>query len=159
MKKLQLLLALTLLSVQFSFGQNRIEILVNGKIQPISNNPIRVLNFTDTIEFRVYYDNSATKENLIDNLQVERCNIVQNQDVQQQQQRTNSKPDTRQEFDTISFEPTDKKSFFSFKFLVNQVTYCENRRFFLSPIFNKTKSKIKTFKNYQSKYKLYFAHD
>lgn len=157
MKKLQLLLAFTLLSVQFLFAQNKVEILLNGTVQTLTNEAIR-LNSDDKIEFRIYFDSKVKKESLIDSVKIVGCNQYQTGgNVQQQNNNSNSKLSIHQEKWITYLKPKFNSTYLSFEFNVGQVTFCQGEHFNLILLFDKSKSSLATFNGYKAKYKLYWV--
>jgi hypothetical protein len=142
------LLFLILFSIsKFSVTQNRIEILVNGVVQNVTDEAIRVKSASDFVEMRIYFANTADKKNLIEKIEVQGCKYEEPGFAEQ----TNGKNPT-----TTTYKPTLKSDYLSFKLKVGKVTNCAGDYFSFSPLLTNN-SKLNTFKGFQSTYNFYFV--
>lgn len=162
MKKSHLLLAFTLLSVQFIFAQNRIEIFINGEKKDLSKSQIKVYNTNDVIEIRIFCDKSILNS-VVDSIMGVGCGVrkvVKNKITifppSPQEQRSTTK-EVDKEFKTnFSKRPIYKQDYVLFTFSVNEIHACQGEDF---TIRFSDSSKISTlnFAGYQKKYKFFLS--
>lgn len=160
MKKNTYLVMLLFFST-LAFGQERIEILVNGKSRVLSQNSIKIINPDDRIEIKIFFNKPNTKDNLLSSFKLYGCQQGNEQDEQKQQQQEQQQIDTSEiVFDKINFTATSKpklkEGYLYTSFLTKDVTDCKGENFYVELLY-KQNSKIQTFKNFRKKYKFYYA--
>jgi len=157
-----------LFSVSYCFAQSRsrIEILVNGNIQTINSEPIRVKNKDDRIEFRIYSENPNDQHSLIDSIRTEGCGIKEvkkNKIVlfspsQQQQQQQSSTQAIQKKFEVNgSIKPVRQNGYISFTSLVSDITACQGRNFKFELKFDARRSPIRRYANFSNSYTFYYV--
>lgn len=156
MKKIVITYMMHLLCFQFLYSQNRIEIYVNDTLKPLTNEVIRVKNFEDKIEYRIYGNNNNDLTTTIDSIVIEGCYYLQNQVQEQRQSPISNSTRTANSKIKTSKYPNSSKNYISFEFYVSEITYCKGKYFYLQPFYG-SKSNLKNYIGYNSKYKFYLV--
>lgn len=159
------LVILLLLASAICYGQGRIEIYVNGELQKISTEAIRVKNLTDKIEIRITPSGLRERTTLIDSIQTEGCGILVNrtgggqyfEPKVQKYQQSSINDEIKKDAVSRVFIPEIKESYLSFSATLNQITACKGKFFYLKLMFDPQKSDVSTYVNYMDKFKLYYV--
>lgn len=159
------LIFLLLLASTLCLGQGKIEIYVNGELQKISVEPIRVRNINDRIEIRITPSGLKQRNDLIDSIKTEGCGtevykpgkgkILEPKVLKNLQSSINS--EVRKDAVNRRFKPVFNENHLSFSCTLNQITACKGKFFFLELTFDPKKSDVNTYKNYMDKYKFYYV--
>jgi hypothetical protein len=132
---------------KYSISQNRIEILVNGVVQNLTSEAIRVKNSNDIIDLRIYFDSTIDKESLIDKVEVKGCKYIEPAFAVQS--------DGANSFSNF-YKPVLKSNYFSIKLKLKKITDCPGHDFNFT-ILTKGNSTLNNFKAYQKVYNFYYV--
>jgi|GEM_PF-3388975 len=163
MKKIFFPLLLLFTSFHFSFAQNRVEIYVNGNVQPISDESINVYSPDDKIEIRIYYGNDE-KKSVVESLKGEGCGIERKEKNRitiippgPQEQRSTKRIVERQHKTHFVRFPDSKEGYVCFSFFVNELHACQGEDFEVEFSVSSKLSKLNSYKDFRKSYKFFYS--
>ena len=164
MKKTFVILFLLLSTL--CFAQGKIEIYVNGELQQLSGEAIRVKNYNDKIEIRITPSNLRDKRTLVDSIKTEGCGIqiIQKKKlvllepkVQQQQQQSSTRPVQKKYVVNRTLKQIIREPYLAFSCTINEITACKGKFFYLTLMFNAQRSDVNSYLNFMNQYKFYYV--
>ncbi len=140
----------------FQPKRDRIEILLNGNLVPISNEAIRVTSENDTVEIKVYISNKESL-NELDTILIRRCYIKKTMKSHGGAEQ-NAKTKKKNTMSTLKISPSLRtNTFLVFKFRVGYVTDCISKYFYCQ--FESNNSFIiKGLEGFKPEYKFYYTN-